>query len=139
MRRAVTVLVVLAAIILILLILGPFYVVEEGEQAIVIRFGQIVNTQTEAGLKIKVPFVDNVTKYPKKIVAWDGAAQIIPTKQPENQFIWVDSTARWRIIDPEQFYSSVTTFERAYLNLDDVIDSSVKSIIANNSLASGGS
>ena len=134
MKKTVTVLVVIGAILLLLLILGPFYILSEGEQSIVIRFGEIVSVQTDAGLKVKVPVVDNVTKFPKKIVAWDGAAQIIPTKQPENQFIWVDTTARWRIVDPILFYTSVTTLNGMHSRLDDLIDSSVRSIVSQNFL-----
>jgi membrane protease subunit HflC len=132
MKNTIVVLVVIAIVGVIFVALGPFYVVDEGFQAVVVRFGAIVNSTETAGLKLKLPIIDTVVKYPNKILSWDGDARKIPTA--ENQFIWVDSTARWRIVDPELFYSSVTTFERAYLNLDDVIDSSVKSIIANNSL-----
>lgn len=132
MKNTIVVLVVVAIIAIIFVALGPFYVVDEGYQAVVVRFGAIVSSTETAGLKFKMPVVDNVVKYPKKIMSWDGDARKIPTA--EKQFIWVDTTARWRIVDPEQFYSSVQTFERAYLNLDDVIDSSVKSIVANNKL-----
>ncbi len=134
MKKSVTVVVVLAAIVIILLMMGPFYIVEEGQQSVVIRFGQIVSLQTEAGLKIKTPFVDQVTIYPKKIVSWDGAAQIIPTKQPENQFIWVDTTARWTIVDPQLFYESVGSVTQMQSRLDDLIDSSVRSVVSRNYL-----
>jgi membrane protease subunit HflC len=112
--------------------LGPLYVVEEGEQAIVIRFGDIVDSQRDAGLKFKTPVVDNVVKYPKRILSWDGDPRRIPTQ--ENQFIWVDTTARWRITDPELFYASVTSLEAAYSRLDDVIESSVRTVITSNQL-----
>ncbi|MCE1197176.1 protease modulator HflC, partial [bacterium] len=104
----------------------------EGEQAVVVRFGQIVKTYTEAGLKFRSPFVDDVIKYPKKLLSWDGEKQRIPTK--ENQFIWVDTTARWRISDPVKFYESVSSLENAYGRLDDVIDSAVRTVISSNYL-----
>jgi len=132
MKKTITVLVVVAVIIILFLITGPFYVIDEGEQAVVIRFGRIIAIQTEAGLKIKVPFVDNVNKFPKKILAWDGESQRIPTQ--ENQFIWVDTTARWKITDPKLFYESVGTVTGAQSRLDDVIDSSVRKIISRNPL-----
>ena len=94
------------------MIVGPFFVLNEGEQAVVVRFGQIVKTHTEAGLKFRSPFVDDVIKYPKRLLSWDGEKQRIPTK--ENQFIWVDTTARWRISDPVKFYESVSALENAY-------------------------
>jgi len=63
-------------------------------------------------------------------MSWDGEPQRIPTK--ENQFIWVDTTARWRISDPKKFYESITFMEAAYGRLDDVIDSAVRTVIADN-------
>ncbi len=132
MKKIITVLVVVAVIMVVLMLLGPVYVLEEGEQSIVTRFGAIVSSQTEAGLKFKMPVVDTVLKYPKKILSWDGDAQRVPTS--ENQFIWVDTTARWRITDPVKFYESVTTLEQGWSRLDDVIDSSVRTVIAENSL-----
>ncbi|HOV37369.1 MAG TPA: protease modulator HflC [Spirochaetales bacterium] len=132
MKKSLTVLIVVAIVLGILLLLGPFFIVEEGEQALIIRFGEIVKEETTAGLKFKMPIVDNVIKYSKKILPWDGEPQRVPTK--ENQFIWVDVTARWRITDPRKFYSSVTTMERAYSRLDDIIDSIVRTTIAENLL-----
>ena len=132
MKKTVTVLVVIAVIVILFLITGPFYVIEEGEQAVVIRFGRIIAVEQEAGLKIKVPFVDNVSKFPKRILAWDGESQRIPTQ--ENQFIWVDTTARWKITDPKLFYESVGTITGAHSRLDDVIDSAVRKIISRNPL-----
>lgn len=132
MKKTITVLVVVAVIMVVLMLLGPIYVLEEGEQAVVTRFGAIISSQTEAGLKFKMPVVDTVVKYPKKILSWDGDAQRVPTS--ENQFIWIDTTARWRITDPIKFYESVTTLEQGWSRLDDVIDSSVRTVIAENSL-----
>jgi membrane protease subunit HflC len=132
MKKLVTVLVVVVALAVILLFMGPFYTVQEGYQAVIVRFGQIMRIETEAGLKLKTPFLDNIVIYPKKIQPWDGEAQRIPTK--ENQFIWVDSTARWRISDPIKFYESVSTMEGAYGKLDDVIDSAVRTVVSANYL-----
>lgn len=132
MRKLVIVLVVLAVIAILFVAAGPFYVLQEGEQAVVTRFGAIVDTNVEAGLKFKMPVVDTVVKYPEKILSWDGDPQRIPTA--ENQFIWVDATARWQITDPALFYASVTTITNAFARLDDVIDSSVRTIVAENLL-----
>jgi membrane protease subunit HflC len=132
MKKTVTVIVVIVVIVILFLITGPFYAIQEGEQAVVIRFGRIVAVEQKAGLKIKVPFVDNVNRYPKKILAWDGESQRIPTE--ENQFIWVDTTARWKINNPELFYQSVGNITAAQSRLDDVIDSSVRKIISRNPL-----
>jgi membrane protease subunit HflC len=132
MKKTITVIVVLFVILLLFLLTGPFYVVDEGQQAVVVRFGRIIDVHRDAGLKLKVPFVDSVEKYSRKVLAWDGEAQLIPTR--ENQFIWVDTTARWRIVDPKLFYQSVGTMTQAQSRLDDVIDSTVRKVISRNSL-----
>lgn len=131
-KKFITIFLTLVIIVVILVAMGPFYILEEGNQSVVIRFGKIVDTQQTAGLKLKMPFIDNVIKYSKKVLSWDGDAQRIPTK--ENLFIWVDTTARWKITDPAKFYASVTYLENAYSRLNEVIDSSVRTIISKNYL-----
>ena len=132
MKRFVTIVVVAGAALLVFLMLGPFYVVQEGQQAIVLQFGRIVNSKTTAGLALKAPLIDQVVRFPKKIVSWDGEPTEVPTQ--ERQFIFVDTTARWRIEDPELFYQSVTDEAGAQTRLDAVIDSAVKEVISNNRL-----
>lgn len=132
MKKLITVLVIVAVVLVLGVLAGPFYIQPEGYQTVVVRFGQITKVETEAGLKFKTPFFDNVVIYPKKILMWDGEAQRIPTK--ENQFIWVDSTARWRISDPIKFYESISTLESAFGKLDDVIDSAVRTVISSSFL-----
>lgn len=126
-------LVVIIALLVVFLMMGPLYIVNEGSQVVVTRFGEIVDSHTEAGLYMKVPFVDMITTYPKLILSLDGDAQRIPTK--ENQFIIVDTTSRWRISDPEQFYQSFKTLDNAYTRLSDIIDSSTRTIITQNRLS----
>jgi membrane protease subunit HflC len=128
-----TTLAIITVIIMLLVFLSPLYIIHEGEQAVIIRFGQIVNVNQEAGLKFKIPLIDSVQRFPKRIMSWDGEPQLIPTA--ENQFIWVDTTARWRITDPELFYERITTLSAAYGRLDDVIDSAVRAVISENSIA----
>ena len=122
----------IAVILVLFVLLGPYFILQEGRLAVVTRFGKIIRTETEAGLKLKMPFLDQVKQFPKKIQSWDGEAQPLPTG--ENQLIWVDTTARWKIADAKLFYESVGTINQANSRLDDVIDSSVRKIIANNLL-----
>lgn len=123
----------IALVIILLYALGPCYVINEGNQAVVTRFGQIVASHTEAGLYVKMPFIDEVTIYPRKVLSLDGDNERIPTK--ENQFIIVDTTTRWRIADPALFYQSFKTLDAAYNKLSDVIDSSTRTIITQNRLS----
>ena len=121
------------AAVVILLAAGPFYIVNEGDQAVVTRFGQIVKSCTSTGLYFKIPFLDVVTFYPAKILSLEGDQARIPTK--ENQFIIVDTTSRWKISDPALFYQSFKTLDAAYNKLSDVIDSSTRTIITRNRLS----
>jgi len=124
---------IIAGCLLVFFMLGPLYIVNEGYQVVVTRFGQIVSTHTDAGLHFKVPFTDIVTTYPKLILSLDGDSQRIPTK--ENQFIIVDTTSRWKISDPVKFYQSFKTLESAYNRLSDIIDSATRTVITQNRLS----
>ena len=132
-KKFLTWILVIVALFIIFLFMGPFYIIDEGNQVVVTRFGCIVNTHTDAGLHIKVPFLDKITTYPKLVLSLDGDAQRIPTK--ENQFIIVDTTSRWRISDPEKFYQSFTSLNNAYNKLSDIIDSSCRTVITQNRLS----
>ena len=123
-------------IIIVLVLIGPFYVIDEGEQAVIVRMGKVINSVNEAGLYMKVPFIDDVVKYPKKIMAWNGEQKSIPTR--EKQYIWVDVTARWKISDPLKFYESIKTVNMAYEKLGEVIDSEVKTYVEAFSTREGG-
>ncbi len=131
-KNAIVVTVVVIVLLIILFVAGPFYILEEGEQVVITRFGKIEDSTTTAGLKFKMPMIDTVVKYTKKMLSWDGQPQRIPTQ--ENQFIWVDTTARWKISDPVKFYESSTTMERGFARLDNIIDSAVRTVIAKNPL-----
>lgn len=123
---------VLLVLVVLFIAAGPFYILSEGEQSIVARFGKIVKTEYNAGLKFKIPVIDKVTKYPSKILAWDGESQRIPTR--EKLFVWVDATARWKIVDPAKFYASVTTINAAQGRLNEIIESSLRTVISQNFL-----
>jgi membrane protease subunit HflC len=110
---------------ILLVVAGTFYTLEEGQQAVIVQFGRPVGTPiTEAGLHLKVPFVQDVLRFEKRLLVWDGDPNQIPTKGRE--FIWVDTTARWRIADAKKFLESVATEAGARSRLDDIIDSVVR-------------
>jgi membrane protease subunit HflC len=132
MKKPIRSLVILAIVIVGVLIAGPLFVINEGEQAVIVQFGRITNVVTTAGLKVKVPFIDEVVRYTKKIIALDGEASIVPTA--ERQFIMVDITARWRIADPKKFYESMRTVEAAGTRLREIIDSEVRTVVSSNLL-----
>ncbi len=104
---------------------STFYTLAEGEQAVIVQFGRPVGRPvTEAGLHVKLPFVQEVRRFEKRLLIWDGDPNQIPTKGRE--FIWVDTTARWRIADAKKFLENVATEAGARSRLDDIIDSVVR-------------
>lgn len=133
MKKIITFVVVVAIILFVLVVASPFYILNEGNQVVVTRFGSIVATHTDAGLYLKIPGIDQVTVYPKLVLSLDGDPQRIPTK--ENQFIIVDTTSRWKIVDPVKFYQNFTTLNNAYNRLSDIVDSSTRTVITQNRLS----
>jgi len=132
MKKIITTIIIIFVAFIGVVVAGPLFIVNEGEQAVVVQLGRISNVLTTAGLKLKVPFIDEVVRYPKKIMAWDGEARIVPTA--ERQFIFVDVVARWRIADPKKFYESINTVDAAYSKLAEIIDSEVRTVVAENPL-----
>lgn len=133
MKRFVGWLIALVILFILFVMTGPFYIVNEGKQVVITRFSKIVDSHTEAGLYIKVPFLDHVIEYPKLILSLDGDPQSITTK--ENQYIIVDTTSRWRITDPVAFYQNFQTLNNAYNKLSDIVDSSCRTIITQNRMS----
>ena len=125
MKTAVKVILGVLALTVLLVLAGTFYSLEEGQQAVIVQFGRPVGRPvTEAGLHVKLPFVQEVRRFEKRLLIWDGDPNQIPTKGRE--FIWVDTTARWRIADAKKFLESVATEAGARSRLDDIIDSVVR-------------
>ena len=120
-------------VVILLVLSGTFYTLEEGQQAIIVQFGRPVgDLVTEAGLHVKLPFVQEVRRFEKRLLIWDGDPNQIPTKGRE--FIWVDTTARWRIADAKKFLESVATERGAQSRLDDIIDSVVRDQVSGSEL-----
>jgi membrane protease subunit HflC len=132
MKKFIAAPVVIAVIIIGILVAGPFYVIDEGEQAVIVQMGKLVDVMTDAGFHLKMPFIDEVVRYHKRIMAWNGEQKSMPTR--EKQYIWVDITARWRISDPQKFYESISTVGAAYSKLAEIIDSEVRTVVAENYL-----
>jgi membrane protease subunit HflC len=112
---------------------GAFYVVNEGEQVVITQFGRPVGVAVkDAGLNFKIPFIQAVNRFEKRLLNWDGSPNQIPTK--DKKLIWVDTTARWRISDPLLYLTRVTTKTTALSRLDGIIDSVVRDAVSENDL-----
>lgn len=109
------------------------YTLDETEQAVVVQFGAPVGDPvTEPGLHFKLPFVQEVRVFDRRRLIWDGDPNQVPTRGRE--FISVDTTARWRIVDPLAFLKSVRDESGAQSRLDDIIDSVVRDKISSTEL-----
>ena len=100
-------LVIIGIVVLVVLVAlsSGLYTVSETEYVVVTQFGQLVRTVKDAGLHWKTPLIQDVTRIEKRILAWDGTPNDILTEDKKN--IFIDTWARWRIVDPEKFYVSL--------------------------------
>lgn len=104
-----------------IVILNSAYVIDETEQVVVTQFGQPVgNPIREPGLHWKTPFIQDVRKFDKRILNWDGYPSEVPTL--DKKFIWVDVTGRWRIENPLLFLQTMHNERNAQSRLDDIMD-----------------
>jgi membrane protease subunit HflC len=117
----------------LIILFSATFIVDETEQAIITQFGKPVGDPiVEPGFHLKVPIIQKVHFFDKRFLAWDGAPNQIPTK--DKRFIWVDSYARWRIMDPLLFFQRVRDERGAQTRLDDILDGETRNAIANNDL-----
>ena len=120
--------IIVILIIVAIPLASALYVVREGEQVVITQFGKPIGDPiTNAGLKIKTPFIQQVHRFDKRILRWDGFPNEITTK--DKKFIRIDTTARWRITDALKFYEALGTEESAQSRLDDIIDSAARDTI----------
>ena len=126
-----TIKITLGIVLLLALIVasGSFYTLGEGTQGVIVQFGKPVgSTVSKAGLHVKFPFIQKILRFEKRLLIWDGDPNQIPTAGRE--FIWVDATARWRIVDPLKFLESVSTENGAQSRLDDIVDSVIRDLVS---------
>lgn len=130
-------LIYIAAAIAILVILlfgsGALYTIDQTQQVVITQFGEPIGKPiTKAGLHFKTPFIRQANYFDKRILQWDGDPNQVPTK--DKRYIWVDTTARWRIKDPLKFLQSVTNETGAHARLDDIVDSATRDYITSHKL-----
>ena len=122
--------------VVLVAIIGLFtsvYVVTERDQAFITRFGKIQGDPTiEPGLYFKVPFIDKLWRFEKRILEWDGLPSEVTTK--DKRFIAIDSYARWRISDPETFFLIVKDEVFAQSRLDDILDGTTRTAVSKHDL-----
>ena len=119
--------------ITIYLAMSSIYTVSEVEQAIITQFGKPVGDPvTTAGLKLKVPFIQDVNLIDKRVLEWDGKPSDMPTK--DKLYVSVDLFARWRIADPLQYFLRLHDERSAQSRLEDVLGSETRNAVAKHEL-----
>jgi len=131
-KRIVAIAGLLLIVILGIVCMSSMYTIQEGKQAVITQFGKPVGEVTEAGLYFKVPFIQDVNRLEKRLLPWDGDPENMQTRDKKR--IFIDVWARWRITDPMRFYQAVRTERRGYKILDDLVDASVRDVVASHNL-----
>ena len=130
MKRGATGVVVFVGL---LLLMSSLYTISETEQVIITQFGEPVGEAlTQAGLHMKVPFIQTVNTFDKRWLEWSGDPNQIVTK--DKKLLWLDTYTRWRIKDPLAFMKNLRDERTAQSRLDDIVDGETRNVIANNDL-----
>ncbi len=98
---------------------GSFFTVDETQTVIITQMGKYIRTVKEAGLHLKIPFIQTAHYFDKRVLEYDAAPAEILTKDKKN--LVVDNYARWKIIDPLKLYQTVRNVRGAQARLDDII------------------
>ena len=133
-QSKITLYIVVALILLaIILLSSAFYSIDETQQVVITQFGKPVGDPIkEAGFHFKVPFIQDVNYFEKRLLEWDGNPTEISAK--DKKFILVDTYARWRIEDPLKLFRSVVNENGAQTRLDNIIDAATRNLVTSNIL-----
>jgi len=131
-RSAIGIILGVSTTIIIFIVLalasGALFIVDETKQVVITQFGKPVgDTITSAGLHFKMPFIQDAHYFEKRLLEWDGDPNQIPTK--DKKYIWVDTMARWKIVDALKFLQSVGNELSASSRLDDIINSATRDAV----------
>ena len=109
------------------------YVTNEAQQVIITQFGRPVGeVVTDAGLHMKVPFIQAANYFEKRFLEWDGVANQVPTR--DKRFIWVDTYARWRISNPLLFFQRLRDERGAETRISAILDGETRNAVARHDL-----
>lgn len=127
-------LIIIGVVFLVLIIGGsPFFIVDVTQTAIVVQLGKPVRTVIEPGLQFKVPFVQNVIYFDKRLLDYDATSQDVITQ--DKKTLLIDNFAKWRIKDPLKVYEAFQTQQAALGRLDDIIYSELRVELGRHDLA----
>jgi len=124
---------IIPLVIVLFVLYQGIYTVDETQQVVITQFGKSVGDPiTEPGLNFKIPFIQAVNYFPKNLLQWDGDPSQVPTL--DKTYIYVDTFARWKIVDPLKFFQTVNNVVGGLTRLDDILDAAVRNFIAKNPL-----
>ena len=119
--------IVIILFLLLFVAINSVYIVYQPEQAIVLQFGEPMRVVQDAGLKFKVPFIQNVVFYDKRLLNLDPPAQEVVLNDKKR--LDVDSFTRYRIVDPLKFYKTVRNEYQAQSKLEEIVNSSLRKVL----------
>jgi len=120
-------------VIALIALYSAAYTVDETQQVVITQFGRAIGKPvTKPGIKFKMPIIQEANYFPKNLLQWDGDPSQVPTL--DKTYIYVDTFARWKIVDPLRFFQTVNNVTIALARLDDIIDAAVRNFIASYSL-----
>lgn len=133
MNKIIIALLAIFVLALAFFVFGLAYIVPETHQVVITQFGDPVGDPiTAAGLHFKKPFIQEAHFFEKRLLAWDGDPNQIPTR--DKKYIWVDSTARWKITNALKFLQTIGDERQAHAKLDDIINSATRDAITGHPL-----
>jgi len=111
-------------VIAVVFIYNGLFVVDQTQQAMILQLGKPVKVVKDPGLNFKIPFLQQVSFFDRRLLHYDAAPAEIITSDKKN--LVIDNYSKWRIIDPLKFYQSVRTESGAQSRLDDIIYSQLR-------------
>ena len=116
-----------------IIVFTSVYTIDETEQVVITQFGKVVGTPiVEPGIRFKVPVIQKINRFPDVLLEWDGDPGQVNTK--DKTYIWVDTFARWKIVDPIKFFQTVNNELAAKERLDDIIGPAMRNLVTSHSL-----
>ena len=133
MKNILKIVIGILVLLVLLVVGGTFFIVNETQQVVITQFGEPKgDAVTTAGLKFKLPFIQKANYFDNRFLEWDGDPNQVPTR--DKRFIHVDAYARWRITDPLKYFQRLRTETGAQSRLDAILDGETRNVIANHDL-----
>ena len=120
-------------IVIVFLVGGAFFIVDESEQVVITKFGSPIGEPIYTpGLKTKLPFIHTANYFDRRFLAWDGEPKQVSTR--DKRFININTYARWRISDPLKYAQRLFDESKAQTRLGSILEGATQNAIANHDL-----